>query len=283
MKHVFLTILSFFLISGVIPKAGDKDKHEAFANQKKFDCVGQILVNGNAIGSCVLIADRWVITAAHNLEDEEISTVSIVLLGRTYAIEKHFIHPKYQRKDIDLALIKLEEQVSNCAPAKLYIGTNELEKHCEIVGWGVYGTAYESTIDTNATKLGGTNVIEQIGGKIERLGISVDRHTILTDFESAELSQSNSISTMQPTKLEFSTNGGDSGGGLFIEDGGELFLAGIIKSTFFVFKMKIDSEKKIFYVDKQDFQKNGLFGSIDEFTRTSTNAKWIKSVIEKTD
>jgi hypothetical protein len=182
-----------------------------------------------------------------------------------------------------LALIKLEEQVSNCAPAKLYIGTNELEKHCEIVGWGVYGTAYESTIDTNATKLGGTNVIEQIGGKIERLGISVDRHTILTDFESAELSQSNSISTMQPTKLEFSTNGGDSGGGLFIEDGGELFLAGIIKSTFFVFKMKIDSEKKIFYVDKQDFQKNGLFGSIDEFTRTSTNAKWIKSVIEKTD
>ena len=182
------------------------------------------------------------------------------------------------RKDIDLGLIKLAESVGNCTPAKLFYGDSELGKTCEIVGWGEYGTAFNPSLDSNATKLGGTNIIEQVGGKVDSRNIKVDKNTLLTDFESEEIPGSNSIGAMQPTNLEFGINGGDSGGGLFIMEDGESYLAGITKTTYFVFKMKLNQEKTFFLVDEEDFKQIGLFGSIDNFTRISTNLKWIKSV-----
>jgi hypothetical protein len=58
-----LTFLTFF--SGVIRHDVSEESYLQLARQKQFDCVGQIYKDTLPSASCVLIGDRFVLSAAH--------------------------------------------------------------------------------------------------------------------------------------------------------------------------------------------------------------------------
>src|SRR5262245_61834403 len=59
----FFAFLIFF--SGIIRDDVKEEKYLQFAHQKQFDCVGQVYKDSSASGSCVLISDHYVLSAAH--------------------------------------------------------------------------------------------------------------------------------------------------------------------------------------------------------------------------
>ena len=60
-----------------------------------------------------------------------------------------------------------------------------------------------------------------------------------------------------------------------------LFIVGLLMLFFCNYKVEQHAIGKTYFdTDKIPFNKIGLFGSIDSFTRISTNLKWIKSVVK---
>jgi secreted trypsin-like serine protease len=61
----------------------DEAEYLRLAQEKQFDCVGQVFKNSKESGSCVLIGDRYVLTAAHVLIDFDMRPDTILLKGGT--------------------------------------------------------------------------------------------------------------------------------------------------------------------------------------------------------
>ncbi|MDT3554908.1 trypsin-like serine protease [Stenotrophomonas maltophilia group sp. msm1] len=113
-------------------------------------------------GHGVLIAPRWVVTAAHAAPMEGMDT-EVQISGRPYRVERVFVHPGYRRMpealgqaalasgnpgpihaflaaSDDIALIQLAAPVSDVAPVRLYRGQAEAGKIATLVGKGATGT-----------------------------------------------------------------------------------------------------------------------------------------------
>jgi len=128
----------------------------------------------------------------------------------------------------DAALIRLSEEVVGIDPAVRYTSDNLVGEEGVMVGYGYGGvgsTGYDST--TPMIKRGATNTIDYVGknGKL-----------LYTDFDSPDAAVNaifdNPLGSDDPTDLEGSLAPGDSGGGLFVDVGGEYQLAGINSFVF---------------------------------------------------
>jgi hypothetical protein len=156
-------------------------------------------------------------------------------------------------RGVDLALIHLETPVSGITPATLYTGSAEFNKAATIVGFGLSGTGLTGSIpDTMGIKRAGENVIDALGSAI---GAS-DNYS-LTDFDSP-FANANSFGDEFPLDLEYKTAVGDSGGGVFIDDGGVKKLAGVPSFSAYA-----------------DDVPNSSYGEIDGFVRVSMFTSWI--------
>ena len=106
MKHktVIITTLSAMIFltffSGIIRHDVDEKIYLKLAAQKQFDCVGRIYKDTLASGSCVLISDRFVLSAAHVFIDSDTRpdtlnfiTPNTVKSRQNSSSNSYFFHP----------------------------------------------------------------------------------------------------------------------------------------------------------------------------------------------
>jgi hypothetical protein len=170
----------------------------------KYECVlpimGSFNDEHNSIfkGSCVVIDEYYVLTAAHILYESK--NQYVIFNNKKYqclvvAIHSDFKHNKTGLYDI--AMVRMAEPIKLNFYPELYTDSDEKGKICGMAGYGFTGNfrtgfRYENF---DHKKRGGSNIIEDI-----------QDHVLVF-----------SVHKTPSTKLEFLIAPGDSGGGLFID------------------------------------------------------------------
>jgi len=167
-------------------------------------------MGGWHVGSGVAISSRRFITAGHFSLGETFTLTD----GSAYSYVRH-----WDDGDSDLRIVEVAEAFSSWAP--LYAGDGELRQDVVFFGRGdtrgdeVAGKGWKWSTDGRGTMRWGTNTVTDYAsyspGDEVLLGLEFDR-----DGSSAD------------TPEEAGAAGGDSGGGLFINDGGTWKLAGVM-------------------------------------------------------
>lgn len=194
-----------------------------------YPMVGKVTGSGLS-GSGVLISDRWVLTAGHIAFSKSSGTFNVA--GVDYAIQRWTTHPSYSfgSNPYDLGLLYLSGPVAAVDPAKMIQlgGANSiLGREATWVGTGLTGTGLtgaQAPLEFRAF----TNVIDVIGTAYGQTATS-----FVADFDRPD-GTSNAdpeLSSPTATRLEGNVANGDSGGGVFITEGGNRYLVGINSYT----------------------------------------------------
>lgn len=261
-RIVFGLTISFLTMSGIIRHDKDIQKYIKIGMSPKFDCVGRYSTTKDTTdyAAGVLIAQNWVLTASHFVEDS-----SIWKFGNKYDKTKRIIkNPKIlpgaselQWNGWDLALIELEDSVLDIKPAIRYRGRNELGKVITKIGYGYWGDG-KSGLKTPrvAGRLGGNNTIDAVGGTFEGRNFTDD--VLACDFDNPETDTLNRLGSSVPLEFEIGGSKGDSGGGIFIDNNGHPELVGIVSGG---------------------LNRQIKYGSIMALARVSSSNNWIDSTI----
>jgi len=302
-----LVLFLFFaniMLSPAIIYRHDKDSTDylKLAQEEQFKCVGhnfRIIKKNNTdslLGkaSCVLISDRYILSACHLFTDVITKDTTAYINDTTkiyynilvsenqapcneyrfqfenklYEPDTIIFHPGYfganpkgKSKNYDICLIKLKEPVSNIKIPQLNNKYDEVGKKAVGVGWGHYGGAYDDSLKLGK-KLAGENMIDSILNF--RDGVP---GYMVCDFDSPTDTNCNKTGNPQPLELEFFISGGDSGGGLLIEKNNQWLLAGV-------------SPSGGIYLDQ--FMKTGYYCHKYYWVRISTILDWINKTIKET-
>ena len=285
--NTFLAILTFVMLtSGIIRDDVKERKYFKLANEKQFDAVGQIYLDTAARGSCVLINERFVLTAAHVfiVSDHRLDTMlmfgqtitvytpinqrvvdfkrlSVVIGGQTMKVKNLILHPTYldsiSQGKCDLAILELEVACKGVNPAIVNKNFDELNANVVGVGYGVSGIASKpETVVKVDKKTAGQNTIDSIAG-FKYLGQAT---LLMCDFDHPNLPDCNKMGSAVPQPLEYICGGGDSGGGLFRQKNKQWELIGICQSS---------------STDVQQLLKTGYYGQTMSWTRVAAFQKWI--------
>ncbi|MBS1560245.1 MAG: trypsin-like serine protease [Bacteroidetes bacterium] len=285
---VFGIVAFLTLCSGVVRHDVKESKYLTLARQKQFECVGQIRKDTSVSGSCVLIGDRYVLSAAHvfidsdtradtikmsgqtiisytpvNTRVTDVSTIIVVIGGQKIKAKRLVLHPNYldsaTNGSCDLALIELERPVTRVSSAALNARYDEFHSVVVGVGYGASGPAHKpDLVGLFGKKIAGENVIDSLGG-LKYL----DRETLLMcDFDHPTNAECNRIGSATPRPLEYVCAGGDSGGGLFRQRDGTWELIGICSGS---------------NLDVDRLMKTGYYGQQMQWTRVSAFRDWVNA------
>ncbi|MDB4292402.1 trypsin-like serine protease [Maribacter sp.] len=248
---------------GMIRHDVDIDKYREIGRQPEFKCVGRYAISETsedyAVG--VLISSKWVLTAAHFVQDSSVWKFG----GHFYRTKRIIKHPKLlpnaeetQWNGWDMALVELENHVLNVKPAERYRGNEELGRMVTKLGYGYLGNGKAGLATPRVQeKLGGHNRIDAIGGLFEERAFS--ESVMVCDFDSPENKESNQFGSPIPLQLEIGGSKGDSGGGVFMDDNGTFVLVGIVSGA---------------------LNRQIKYGAVMALARVSKSNDWIDSVIE---
>jgi hypothetical protein len=270
-----ITILLFALIS--LPAAAGLIRHDTpdssytnYARDAAFNSVGLILGNASdASYSCsgTVINKNWVLTAAHCANNAQ--ALSFYLQDqngwRFYEVNSWVTHDNYDEEDKysgwDIGLLYINTDL-DVAPAQLYTGSEEWLTMSTSVGFGYTGNGETGVEGIDYLGRAGTNTIDDVWS------IDGGARILWSDFDHPTDPSYNVIeySDMEyddlASALEFMIAPGDSGGGLFIQENGQNYLAGI-------------------HSFMMDYSGNGDFGYGDIYgsTRVSSFIGWIDNII----
>lgn len=266
MKALFIAFVVFVLcnntLGGVFRHDVPVEKYLELAKQTQFGCVGQLKkVDGGGAGSAVMIASNWAVTSAHIFDASMGKGMTLEINGQTFQILEAILHPDFQKvktaQYTDLALVKLLGNYKG-EIARIYNKGKEIKSIATMVGYGRSRGAFEPSAKLLG-KMAGQNVIDAIGGK------DLPDNFLSVDFDSPAHVSLSSLGDAKPLPLEYIIDGGDSGGGLFVEHDGKWFLAGINTRT-------VHDQNRL----TSNFEKYGFYGSVSHFTRITSYQEWIK-------
>jgi len=225
----------------------------------KFGNVGQFRASANGrawAGSGVLVANDWVITAGHVVDDAKALRFNIG--GQSYQGKQWLAHNNWRGNPLsgfDLALVQLDRAVTGARPAALYGGAGEVGRVARSVGFGLTGdglTGYDTRSGLN--KRGGNNVIDALAG---------GNRVLISDFDAPGPGADGAVlGSDRANRFEYLIAPGDSGGGLFIRVGKRWRLAGV-HSFGLGYDGRTDSD----------------YGDWSGHTRVSPFTDWIDAVI----
>jgi len=223
------------LHAGVIRSDVGDSNYTSLGASPAYTSAGKITFGNNTDwASGVLVAGDWMLTAAHVVRSNAIyntpSNVLFTVGGNTYTADQIILNPGYvsatPENGNDIALVHLSSVVTNVLPAALYTGSSELGQIGTYVGFGKTGNG-TTGIDVNSTAQlrGGTQAIDLTGNQYSSTWSS---NILLSDFDSPTNPGYSSWGSSTPTPLEYLPADKDSGSGLFIDEGGVTYLAGIV-------------------------------------------------------
>lgn len=186
---------------------------------------------------------------------------------QSYQIVSVTIFPNYldssSNGSSDLALIELDDTVTNIQIPKLCTNYNELHNKVIGVGYGASGDGSKAeTVNEWFEKTGGENIIDSLGGVFHNNKPSL----LIFDFDCPDKNlKRDNIGSPLPLPLEYGVTGGDSGGGLFRRDNKTWELVGILSQG------SSPANKLL---------TNGYCGEIVSWTRVSVYNDWILNTIK---
>lgn len=285
---IFTLFIVFWFTNfyGIIRHDVAIQKHTDLANESRFDCVGQLMVNNEPKSTCFAISDLYIITAAHNLYDVKLKEDSIIQNGmkmivynetdtrelnpkeikiqfhkNTFEVDSILIHPSYNGLEektigIDIAIIKLKNPIKIAIEyPKINALNNELNSTVIGVGYGVFGVGNSPKTEIKNIKIAGFNVID----KIKNEG---DCKMLLADFDSPLKGRKfNKMGSSTPHKLEYIPSAGDSGSPLFREIDDKLEAIGVLVES---------NSPKL-----KSFLKFGHYGTVAKWQSLAQIYDWI--------
>jgi hypothetical protein len=239
--------------------------HIALAKKKDF-AAGFGLWDGDAFAASGTwigndsSGSAYILTSAHNFEPGDDASVwtYVSSTNQEYGGSELWLHPNYdhtsdQSGDFDLAIVRLDGSLFDVGPQPLlYQGASELGGTIVIVGYGSRGlgsTGEQDEFYDEPVAAAAMNIVDDVNGEC-------GNHCIMYDFDASHGSANGLDGSPEPiNKFEGILGSGDSGGGTWLQVGGDWVLVGV-----------------------NSWGDDSVYGSVSSATRISDHADWISSV-----
>lgn len=268
---LLVAALSVPVSAGIIRHDTPDSWYTGLATDPAFSSVGLIFADtADTSYSCsgTVINKNWVLTAGHCVDQAK--AMSFYLPSETgwrfYEADSWVAHENYSDTKLfagwDIGLMHFETEFE-VAPAQLYTGDTEWLNTSISVGFGFTGNGETGMTDIDYQSRAGTNIIDDLWseeGSYQQILWSDFDHPIdpsynFFDYIGVDFDDLASV-------LEIMIAPGDSGGGVFIQQEGQVYLAGVHSFV-------------------GDATNDGIFGYGDVYgsTRVSSFNDWINEKI----
>ena len=242
-KHLFIAGFFGCILLSCNGQTSNKTLTDPIEFAKEFTAVCNVGIKG---GDGTLIATNWVLTAGHvaqGMYKRTNGNLSVYFEnGTEYKVKNVFLHPRFEPLGLyDIALLEIEDKVTDIVPIKINKDRNEINKMIFLVGHGDKKQVDGTWIKDGKLR-GYTNIIDEVN----------ETHLIF-DYDSPE---------NNPTEREGTSGPGDSGGPALLKEGENYYVAGVSS------------------MGEPGIDGPASFGAIEHFVRVSNFQDWILETIK---